>query len=137
MTLATSHGSAARPKASRVTKASSVASSMALDRNGCVARLVDTAWTRTPLGAASRPALLRRVGRSTRVLVADGERRPLLDASLGGGQADTGARGGGDEQRLAGEQAVALRVRGDIGHVAAFGFGSDGSPSARSPTMFF
>ncbi len=54
--MATSHGSADRPNASRLTSSSSTSSEMTLERKGCMARLGATALTRTPAGAASTAA---------------------------------------------------------------------------------
>ena len=51
--FATSHGSAARPKASREVSSSSSSSVVTLARNGCIAMLGATALTRTPNSAAS------------------------------------------------------------------------------------
>ena len=56
MMLATSHGSAARPKASREVSSSSSSSEVTLARNGCMARLGATALMRMPAGAASMAA---------------------------------------------------------------------------------
>src|SRR5438309_448159 len=134
MTLATSHGSAARPKASRVTSWSSVSWSMAFDRNGCMARLGDTALTRTPAPAASMAAQRVRAitpALAALVLVADGDDSPLLGAPLGGGEPDAGAGRRRDQHRLAGKQPVALR----IGRHLAHGRGSGGRSKARSPMM--
>src|SRR5947209_6382463 len=126
MTLATSHGSAERPNASRVTSSSRVSWSMALDRNGCMARLGDTALTRTPAGAA------RRFGQTPLMLVADGDGGAFLGAALGRGEPDTRACGRRHQQRLALEQPAARRVRRRLSHA---GLGSGGKPSARSPMM--
>ena len=48
MTLATSHGSAYRPNASRVVSSSSSSGGVTLARCGCMARHGETALTRTP-----------------------------------------------------------------------------------------
>ena len=53
MTLATSKGSAARPKASRAVRSLSRPSGVTLERNSCIARLGATALTRMPDSAAS------------------------------------------------------------------------------------
>jgi hypothetical protein len=53
MTLATSSGVAARPKASLVSSSASNSSVVTLARNGCMASDGATAFTRTPRGAAS------------------------------------------------------------------------------------
>ena len=50
MTLATSHVSAPRPKSSRRRSTARSSSGMARFKNGCSARLGDTALTRTPDG---------------------------------------------------------------------------------------
>ncbi len=56
MTVAISHGSAARPNASRCVSSSSSSSVVTLARNGCIASDGATALTRTPCGAASMAA---------------------------------------------------------------------------------
>ena len=57
MTLATSHGSAGRPKASLADSSASSSSVVTLARNGCIAIDGDTALTRTPNCAPSTPAV--------------------------------------------------------------------------------
>ena len=68
ITLATSHGSAPRPNASRSVSSESSASLVVFVRNGWVARLGATALTRTPWGAASIAA--QRVSAMTPALAA-------------------------------------------------------------------
>ena len=68
MTLATSHVSAPRPKSSRRRSTARSSSGMARFKNGCSARLGDTALTRTPAGAASAAA--QRVSAITPALAA-------------------------------------------------------------------
>ncbi len=61
------------------------------------------------------------------VLVADHDERAFLGAALGGGEADAGAGGGGDEHRLAGEQ----RVAGRAGRCGCSSLGASGARLAR------
>ena len=56
MTLATSQGSAARPKGSRAASSASRSSLVTLARKGWMARLGATALTRMPWPATSRAA---------------------------------------------------------------------------------
>src|SRR5437016_2905746 len=134
MTLATSHVSAERPKASRRRSSSSSSSAMTLERKGWMARLGATAFTRTPAPAASSaaqrvramtPALAAALGRLRQaplVVVGDHHGRALLGATPGGGEADSGARRRGDDDHLARQQTASFGVLGRAGHVASQGF---------------
>src|SRR5690606_25748868 len=78
--------------------------------------------------------------------VADDHRRPLGQQPAGGGRADAGAGGRGDDGDLAGEQVVAGRLGGgggggSVGHRGSSRRrgahrGSRGGPRALSPMMF-
>ena len=86
------------------------------------------------IAAAHRVAeLLGRLAEPALVDVADHDPRALLDAALRGREADAGARGRGDEHRLAREQAVARAGTSGASGGIRRTFGSGGRPRTRSP----